>query len=253
MKRVQHGFTIIEVMLFLGVSGVLAAGILATAGSTIGAQRYRDAVDSFSQYIQGQYGQTVSVRNDLDNHDACTGAGFSASSQMPAGTSADCAIIGRLATTSNGQDFVSVPVYMSGVDNKFLQTSVGIGDDTIFNATGDRRVFVRADGSGLMNTESYTLDWGTKTQAPASGQNAWSIAVVRSPVSGTIHTYTSRAFTNSNGSLQTLIQDNNRKNDTHICVDPEGWLVGQRLSVNILADAPGASSVTTGTSVEGAC
>ena len=47
MNKLSGGFTIIEVMLFLAVSGVLAAGILATVGGTIGAQRYRDAVDSF--------------------------------------------------------------------------------------------------------------------------------------------------------------------------------------------------------------
>jgi len=75
MKRASRGFTIIEVMLFLAVTGVLAAGILASVGSTLGLQRYRDAVDGFSSYIQGQYGQTISVRNDIDNHRECAADG----------------------------------------------------------------------------------------------------------------------------------------------------------------------------------
>ena len=104
MKRASRGFTIIEVMLFLAVTGVLAAGILASVGSTLGLQRYRDAVDGFSSYIQGQYGQTINVRNDIDNHRECAADGtFLAAHSAPPGTSETCAIIGRLVTTANGQ------------------------------------------------------------------------------------------------------------------------------------------------------
>ena len=245
MKRVQRGFTIIEVMLFLAVSGVLAASVLATVGSTIGMQRYRDATHSFMSYLQGQYNQAINVRNDMDVHNACTGAGFSSSEMVQAGTSADCVIIGRLITSADGQRFQSAPIYMSGVNNEFLQSSVG--DDVVFTASGARQIFIRTDGGESGTAENYTLDWGVQTAVPASGANAWSIAIVRSPVSGVIHTYTSRANTQSLGQLHSLVQDANRQSETAICLDPSGWLVGQALGVVIAADAPGASSVTTRT------
>ena len=105
MNKLSGGFTIIEVMLFLAVSGVLAAGILATVGGTIGAQRYRDAVDSFADFIQGQYDKAVNVQNDIENHNEC---GLNAdkdrivvsdSSTAPAGTSRVCMIVGRFISS----------------------------------------------------------------------------------------------------------------------------------------------------------
>ena len=230
MKRASRGFTIIEVMLFLAVTGVLAAGILASVGSTLGLQRYRDAVDGFSSYIQGQYGQTINVRNDIDNHRECAADGtFLAAHSAPPGTSETCVIIGRLVTTANGQTFRSQPIYMSGVTNAFLKS--GIGDDAVFtaDAAANRRLFI---------------DSGVQPQPPATGDNAWAIAIVRSPISGVIHTYTMRR---ASVMLDQLVVEGNRRNDSVICIDPSGWLAGQVLGVVIAKDAPGASGVVTRT------
>lgn len=241
MKRASRGFTIIEVMLFLAVTGVLAAGILASVGSTLGLQRYRDAVDGFSSYIQGQYGQTINVRNDIDNHRECAADGtFLAAHSAPPGTSETCVIIGRLVTTANGQTFRSQPIYMSGVTSAFLKS--GIGDDAVFtaDAAANRRLLI---DSGVQ-PQTYQLDWGVRTQPPATGDNAWAIAIVRSPISGVIHTYTMRR---ASVVLDQLVVEGNRRNDSVICIDPSGWLAGQTLGVAIAADAPGASGVVTRT------
>ena len=241
MKRVTRGFTVIETMLFLAVSGALAAGVLVTVGSTIGSQRYRDAVDSFASYIQGQYSQAINVRNDVGMHDACVGASFSTTERQEAGTSENCSIIGRIVTSSNGADFSSAPVYMSGLSTTFLQSNVG--DDTVFSSSSDRQLFIKDS----FTDSQYTLDWDTRTVAPTSGSNSWSIAILRSPISGVIHTYTSREYTDSVSKLQSLVKDANRQNDTVVCIDSSGWTTWQTLGITILADAPGASSVTTGT------
>ena len=241
MKRASRGFTIIEVMLFLAVTGVLAAGILASVGSTLGLQRYRDAVDGFSSYIQGQYGQIINVRNDIDNHRECAADGtFSIAHSAPPGTSETCVIVGRLVTTANGQTFQSQPIYMSGVTNTFLKS--GVGDDVVFttDTAANRRLFI--DSSAQAQT--YQLDWGVRTQPPATGDNAWAIAIVRSPISGVIHTYVTRR---ASVMLDQLVVEGNRRNDSVICIDPSGWLAGQTLGVAIAADAPGASGVVTRT------
>ena len=88
------------------------------------------------------------------------------------------------------------------------------------------------------------LDWGVRTQPPATGDNAWAIAIVRSPISGVIHTYTMRR---ASVMLDQLVVEGNRRNDSVICIDPSGWLAGQVLGVVIAKDAPGASGVVTRT------
>jgi type II secretory pathway pseudopilin PulG len=59
----DRGFTVIEVMLFLAVTGALAVGILVGAGVSIGQQRYRDSVNSLKSTIQDRYNQTTNVVN----------------------------------------------------------------------------------------------------------------------------------------------------------------------------------------------
>ena len=48
----SKGFTIIEVMLFLAVTGALAVAILVGSGVAIGQQRYKDSVNSLQSFIQ---------------------------------------------------------------------------------------------------------------------------------------------------------------------------------------------------------
>ena len=49
-----RGFTIIEVMLFLALSGVLLAGILGGLGGNIARQRYNDAVQDIANIMRDQ-------------------------------------------------------------------------------------------------------------------------------------------------------------------------------------------------------
>ncbi|MEP6710564.1 MAG: prepilin-type N-terminal cleavage/methylation domain-containing protein, partial [Candidatus Saccharibacteria bacterium] len=59
MDTQRHpGFTIIEVMLFLAISGALAVGILIGSNVAITSQRYRDSLNSLQSLLQQQYNQT---------------------------------------------------------------------------------------------------------------------------------------------------------------------------------------------------
>ena len=53
MKR-QDGFTIIEVTLFLAVSGFFAISLLVGASTAVQRQQYRDSVQSFANYLRSQ-------------------------------------------------------------------------------------------------------------------------------------------------------------------------------------------------------
>lgn len=56
----KHGFTIIEVMLVLGLTGLLLVGLLGGTFSAIKAQRYNDSVRSFAEYLRTIYSEVLS-------------------------------------------------------------------------------------------------------------------------------------------------------------------------------------------------
>src|SRR5690606_34898808 len=68
----RSGFTIIEVMLFLAITGALAVSILVGSGAAIGQQRYNDSVNSFKGLIQDQYSQITNVINGEAKNPACS-------------------------------------------------------------------------------------------------------------------------------------------------------------------------------------
>ncbi|MCL1839633.1 prepilin-type N-terminal cleavage/methylation domain-containing protein [Candidatus Saccharibacteria bacterium] len=58
-KKRVFGFTIIEVMIFLAISGVLIIGIIAGAGATVARYRYNDAVQDLAEFLRSQYSTVV--------------------------------------------------------------------------------------------------------------------------------------------------------------------------------------------------
>lgn len=72
----RQGFTIIEVMLFLAVSGFLLVGILAGTGSSLANQRYKDAVQDLADILRSQYSyvsETQVATREFGNDSICYG------------------------------------------------------------------------------------------------------------------------------------------------------------------------------------
>jgi type II secretory pathway pseudopilin PulG len=70
----RAGFTIIEVMLFLAISGFLFVGILVGTGSGISRQRYNDSVQDIARILREQYSSVVNVQipeRDSNDSGAC--------------------------------------------------------------------------------------------------------------------------------------------------------------------------------------
>lgn len=254
MKRISGGFTIIEVMLFLGVSGALAAGILVTVGGTIGAQRYRSAVDSLTSFIQGEYSKTTNVQNDTSVHNSCNvsndGANIAINNgaRTASGTSFTCLIVGRFITGQPTSGSVTTlttkPIYMAVRQASLLDQTVSTSGDYNFLETaansspiaGVSKVALLRAIDNSTTSDTYTLDWGTKIDSSKTVV-PFSIAIVRSPVSGAIHTY----YANSS-SITGTIRHSNLKKST-ICVDPNGWRVGGNFGISIERDAATESAV----------
>lgn len=57
MKRERKGFTLIEVALFLAITGVLFVGIVIGTGNSLYQQRFTDAVQSYTEFLRGIYSE----------------------------------------------------------------------------------------------------------------------------------------------------------------------------------------------------
>ena len=61
-KSIRVGFTIIEVMLFLALTGLLLSGVIVGLGNNLSRQRYNDAVEDVADILQDQYSFVSDIR-----------------------------------------------------------------------------------------------------------------------------------------------------------------------------------------------
>lgn len=245
--RATGGFTIIEVMLVLGVTGFLIAGLFVGIGTSVGIQRYRDASTSLKSLLQEQYSELSSVLNDRDNTWSCNAAAVTNPGSPEVRGQSECVLVGRLVTirddeltlyTVVARDISSGPppaIPLSDVDS--LRTNYRLNVSRV-------------------NNEATTLEWGTKIAWPVGGAEArspgasreLSVLFVRSPDSGQIYTFTSdSAPENPNSSAITaMIQAGAGvpgQGKRYICVDPDGFMPGDKLAIIINSYASGPSAV----------
>ena len=227
------GFTIIETMLFLAVSGVLAIGIITSASYAINVQRYRDATVSLVSYLQSQYDRVINVQNDRSDSLMCTPAGKiqqnASGTKMVAGTS-DCTIVGMLLRATDTGGFLSLPVFASGEAQR---------GDTDIVALEKAQLFTDPE---QMPGSRYAFEWGATMQAKLGTGDInvpFSILIVRSPSSGTVRTFVGRSASDTPASLVTV----GVENDLKVCLDPNSFYGGGRTGAIIYAGAANASAV----------
>ena len=225
----QSGFTIIELMLFLAITGALTVGILVGSSSAIGRQRYRDSVTSFKGHVQEQYGQIANVVNSEVNNLVCTQSGNTVQledeSQQPRGTS-DCLLMGRFLL----------------IEGTSITTYNLIGQPIPGASGGDDTTTLSSYALAIQAPETYDISWGARIVNPQSTDDSLaSVLIVRSPLSGSILTYV------QDGDYRVNIRD--MLNDTNMepkdfCVDSgAGPVVGKRLAVRINARAANQSAI----------
>lgn len=148
----RRGFTIIEIMLFLAISGMLIAGVLIGIGDNIARQRYNEAVEDIADLLRNQYAYTTDVQiaeRGVDD-DVCYGLisediktdGSSAeelneffasinetkSDAISGRGRTNCVVYGTVVTINN--DTVQSTT-MIGKDYRTLMRQVGLGLTTI--------------------------------------------------------------------------------------------------------------------------
>lgn len=235
--QASKGFTIIEIMLFLAITGALAVSILVGSGAAIGQQRYRDSVNSLKGYIQDQYGEITSVVNGDPNKPVCSqlddALTLDDTKQQARGTS-DCLLMGR---------------YILIEPTKLTAYNV-IGHSQAKDAGSDDTTVLKKYALTLTDPETEEVGWGAKIVKPKTTDGlTTSVLIIRSPLSGAILTY---------------VQEGDQKPDTLLssanmvqkdfCVDSQGLSgKGHRLAVRMIAGATGQSGVEIPLEKESAC
>lgn len=231
----RHGFTIIEVMLFLAITGLIVAGILTGVAVSLNRQRYTDANGSLLSYLQSQYNLAMNVNNSHDTSLACQGGAIvsTGGSNYP-GTS-ECTIVGRIITTdSASNDVIESSAVYSTVDARTL------GSDPTAN---DMQILKDANLIKDPASQPYQMQWGTKllqksTHVPAN----FTILIVRMPTSGLVHT-----IATSQSNIQPAdILNAPSSGAFYMCVSPEGLLGNSNdpTGVKLAPDAASSAGVT---------
>jgi len=107
----HKGFTIIEVMIFLAISGALLVGVIVGTSATIARQRYNDAVESFAEFMRRQYSVVISPQ--ISSHSFSSSCG-------------DTDGLPMLVTRANGDQYFNKQWLLSLFDgDTFVGTSGG--------------------------------------------------------------------------------------------------------------------------------
>jgi len=254
--QLKHGFTIIETMLVLAVTGVLVATLLVGVGSSVSAQRYKDSVATFASTLQAQYSQVDNVTNVRDTNATCTATAIptdDASGVAPG--QSDCVLMGR---------------YMSVVNDTITTASILGYQKSTSTSANDVADITANYQLGISNSSvtTTTLEWGAAIAWPKSGDDtapnavtptppdrAISILIIRSPVSGTSYTFTSNTVYDvasiSSAQLKAMMVASTSsvpgQMQRFICIDPSpgstGLSVPEKLSVTIGQAASEASAI----------
>jgi len=177
------GYTIVEVSLFLAISGLLVLVVLIGTGTTLQATRFTDSARSLSAYVQKQYDDLLNGVNTRTGSEACTAGVVSANppTGQPAGTST-CLLLGKLVTLKQ--------------NSSTLQSYNIVGTEPAnpdFNES-DQQLIYDYQPTAVTNVgvDTFPIPWG----ATISGSKRLSdnkavdaIALIRSPRSTNIITY----------------------------------------------------------------
>lgn len=238
MKK-RSGFTLIEVAIFLAITGALFVGVAVGTSNSVYQQRFTDSVQNFAEFLRSVYSE---VSNPQSN-----GKGQS-----------NKALYGRLITF--GETRASSPtgykVYVYDVIGNVVG-DYGLGSSNLQTILANLNVkaIISDDGyNGL--TRSYSTKWGAAIENAGSstGYRSASVLIVRHPRSGTIYTLVApnrvvkvqEAFNNDNrpeNPLKDALTANwFSSNQIDFCISPEHG-GERRQDVRIIKDARNASGV----------
>lgn len=223
----------IETVLVLGVTGALTIAIIIGSSATVGQQRYRDTLNSLKATIQYQFSIASNPTSSRSGAESCSSAVITSSPVQPRGTS-ECLLLGRLITV----DATGKQLRIADVIGERSPTAPEELAASDIAELGNYRI-----AASPIGVESSEVAWDGKLVKSTSPYDtaAVSILIIRSPLSGSIMTYTSEGVPSN---LVSMITAANMSSPRILCVEAAaGSFVGNRMGVKIGARASSQGAV----------
>lgn len=239
MHRDSAGFTIIEVMLFLAVSGLMMVGLMVGTGAAIQGQQYRDAVQSYANFLRDQYSRVITVENDRLTEDVCPLAEGEISNRG----GSNCVIVGRYVATGIARGSVSSE--SGGMDGQ----NYGTRPVYALKQNTGQWVYAVGDEDG-----EYQTNWSVQTNVagrPTSENVQLGVVMWRDPTQGLLKIALSHDLVPS--SLNDFMNTSSFAfaEDRQLCVRGSGLAISQAQSIFIDATAGSGDAIRVGNSAEG--
>lgn len=246
-QRLSPGFTVIEVVLFLAVTGLMLAGLMVGIGGAIDRERYNDAVTSLHDFLQGQYNLVDNVNTSRPATYSCSTGGITLediSAGQPKGTS-DCSIVGRLITSEDGRAITAQPIYAT-TDITTIPDDIGSEND-LLAAMG-----LSVAGIDLPdNQQNYNVGWDTEVYLNGnSDEKEFSLALVRLHTNSLIRSF---AVADQREDVNSVIADAALMSPTVFCVATDGMIGSAPIGVKLLPVAANSNSLQRTVASGGEC
>ena len=233
----KHGFTIIETILFLGISGSLIAGVLIGTGSSINTQRYRDSVVSLRSFLQQQYSDVSNVRNSSAINNTCGGiSGYRGQTK--------CVILGRYVIVQNPtlSSILVVKNVIGIIPDQPIPPNPPLPTDDVGLINKYR---IEVSTAMVTDDDTYNLEWDASMKNVVTNHNPmeFSMLILRSPTSGIIRTFIDADAIIPDADIGTLVTAPALKTDVTICVDSNGLFTGPPMAVLVNKNVTSASGI----------
>lgn len=296
-------------MLFLAISAMMFAGLVFNTSRNIASQRYSASVQDFVTFLRNVYNEVedaqianrsavTTARNSCTLDAAHSAVTLGSGNDLAATGRSDCSVYGKLVTFGENQD-TSKAIHVYDVLGNIVDARHPVEASTELNSYGGyftedgktkKGVFMgifSLDGgtnsAGVFtnytlasSSYTHTLDWDAwvETTADTNTRFTGALLIVRSPLSGVIHTFyrnysasainISQAYSNAASSfgsvsaayaafafnsegiaahLSSQISGYTNTSDINFCINSDDRRGQRRRNIRITADASNSSEI----------
>jgi len=197
----QAGFTIVEITLFMAITGMLFLVALAGTGDTIRTFRFTDTSRSLEAFVQKQYDDIVNGLNNRSNSVSCSAGVIDTATAQAVGSS-NCLLMGKLIVFRQGSSTANV---YNVIGSEPSTVDYSQNDNDLISAFSPTAVTATA-------TSTYNLSWGAQMvgfKRVSDNVAANGILLIRSPKSSRIVSYTFKVPAVVPNNLSSVVNDAN--------------------------------------------